>query len=569
MHRYVTASDGQRLAVRTTGPADRPVLLLVHGYPDNSSVWDALVEELAGEYRIAAYDVRGAGRSTAPGTRAGYRMDRLASDVAAVADAVAPGRPVHLVGHDWGSIQSWHAVTEPRYADRFASYTSISGPSLDHAGHWFRSAPDGLRAVLRQAVRSGYIGFFHTPVVPELAWLTGLGGRVLAGLERFGGGDVRPARRTTRDHVNGLALYRANMAPRLTRPAGRRTAVPVQVLAPTHDAFMVDQLQSNAGRWVDDLRFHRFHGGHWSLRSRPGAVAARLRAFVGEVEAGTPRHRRSPAARRHGGAFAGQVAVVIGAGGGLGRALCLELAERGARVVAADPDGPAAERTAELCSLLTPGAAARPVDVADAAAVEKLAARVREEYGVPDLVVNNAVTGAAGPPPRTPAADAGSPVGTVLRGVAHGCRAFAPMMVEAGGGGRIVNIAPAPGHPPSLRGGAYPAARAAVSAFSRSLRGELAASGVGVTAVLPGPVVGGALDAARPPGSPAPEEAGARPSLPSRCGNAAERAARSIADAVADAPAVLPVGAGTRLGPYLSRFAPGAVRALAGAGLPV
>lgn len=571
MHQYVTASDGQRLAVRAAGPADRPVLLLVHGYPDNSSVWDALVEELAGEYRIAAYDVRGAGRSTAPDTRAGYHLDRLAADVVTVADAVGPDRPVHLVGHDWGSIQSWHAVTEPRYAHRFASYTSVSGPDLDHAGHWFRSAPDGLRGVLRQAVRSGYIGFFHTPLVPELTWLTGLGGLALAGMERVGGGPVRPARRATRDYVNGLELYRANMVPRLTRPAERRTAVPVQVLAPTHDAFMVEQIQSNAGRWVEDLRFHRFQGGHWSLRSRPEAVADRIRSFVAEVESGAPRPRRSAAsARRHGGAFAGQLAVVTGAGSGIGRALCLELAERGARVVAVDVNGPAAERTAELCAPATPGAVAQRVDVTDASAVDKLAAWVREEHGVPDLVVNNAGIGVAGPLLETPLADVERLVDVNLWGVIHGCRAFAPMMVESGGGGRIVNTASAAAYLPSRMYGAYSATKAAVLALSRALRGELAADGIGVTAVCPGLIDTGIIGATRLSGVTEAEETKERLArLYRRRGYTPERAARRIADAVADAPDILPVAAEAHIGLYLSRFTPGAVRALARAGLPV
>lgn len=565
-HRYVTAPDGQRLAVRTAGPADRPVLLLVHGYPDNSSVWDALIEELAGEYRIAAYDVRGAGRSTAPDDRSGYRMDVLAADLVAVADAVAPDRPVHLVGHDWGSIQGWHAVTEPRYADRFASFTSVSGPSLDHAGHWFRSAPDGARRVLRQAGRSGYIGFFHTPLVPELFWLTGLGGLALAGTERLGGGPVRPARRATRDYVNGLALYRANTGSRLSRPAERRTAVPVQVLAPTRDPFMVEQLQSNAGRWVDDLRFHRFHGGHWSLRSRPGAVAGRLRAFVGEVESRTPRR---PAARRGGGAFSGQLAVVTGAGSGIGRALCLELAGRGARVVAVDIDGPAAEDTARRCSLLTPGAAARRVDVADARAVDGLASWVRAEFGVPDLVVNNAGIGAAGPLTATPPEDVDRLIDVNLRGVVHGCRAFAPMMAGAGGGGRILNTASVAAYLPSRVYGAYAATKAAVLSLSLSLRGELAPSGVAVTAVCPGLVDTGIIGSARLSGLPRAERTRERLGRLSRLGGCPpERAARRIADAVADAPGVLPVNAEARLGLYLARFCPGAVRALARVGLP-
>jgi pimeloyl-ACP methyl ester carboxylesterase len=204
--RYVTASDGQRLAVRTAGNPDGPTLLLVHGYPDNSSVWDAFAAAFTADHHVVAYDVRGAGRSTAPDDRSGYLMARLADDVVTVADAVSPDRPVHLVGHDWGAIQSWHAVTEPGYAHRFASCTAVSGPDLDHAGHWFRTRPDGVRATLRQAARSGYIGFFHLPVVPEAVWLTGIGGLAVSALERIGGGPHSPARRGVRDHLNGLVL---------------------------------------------------------------------------------------------------------------------------------------------------------------------------------------------------------------------------------------------------------------------------------------------------------------------------------------------------------------------------
>ncbi|MDE3721643.1 SDR family oxidoreductase [Nocardiopsis sp. N85] len=572
-HRYVVTSDGQRLAVKVLGSPERPTLLLVHGYPDNATVWDALTEELAGEYRIVAYDVRGAGRSTAPDRRSGYLLDRLAEDLVSVADAVSPDRPVHLVGHDWGSIQSWHAVTEPRHAHRFASYTSISGPDLDHAGHWFRSAPDGPRDVLRQAVRSGYIGFFHLPVIPELLWLTGVGGSALARMERTGGGPVRPARRATRDYVNGLSLYRANMVPRLTRPAERPTPVPVQVLVPTHDAFMIERLQSNAGRWARDLRLHRFQGGHWSLRSRPRVVAARLRAFVEEIESGVPRPVRALAgrtARRHDGTFAGQVAVITGAGDGVGRALSLELAERGARVIALDIDGAAAEHTAERCAVLTPGAVGRRVDVTDAVAVESAASWVRDGYGAPDLVVNNAGIGVAGPFLETPIEDWERVVDVNLWGVIHGCRAFAPMMVEAGCGGRIVNIASAAAYPPSRVHGAYATTKAAVLALSRSLRGELASVGIGVTAVCPGLIDTGIVRSARLSGTDAPEAAKERPSrLYRRRGHTPERAARRIADAIADSPEILPVAAEAHLGLYLSRFAPGAVRALAKAGLPV
>jgi NAD(P)-dependent dehydrogenase (short-subunit alcohol dehydrogenase family)/pimeloyl-ACP methyl ester carboxylesterase len=567
VHRYVTASDGQRLAVRTAGTPDGPTLLLVHGYPDDSSVWDAFAAAFTSDHHVVAYDVRGAGRSTAPDDRSGYLMARLADDVVTVADAVSPDRPVHLVGHDWGAIQSWHAVTEPGYAHRFASYTAVSGPDLDHAGHWFRTRPDGVRATLRQAARSGYIGFFHLPVVPEAVWLTGIGGLAMSALERIGGGPHSPARRGVRDHLNGLELYRANAARHLLRPAERRTAVPVQVLAPTHDAFMIGQIQSNAARWADDLRFHRFHGGHWTLRSRPAAVAARVRAFVGEIESGRPRPRgvlAGPRALRHGGAFAGQLAVVTGAGGGIGRALCLELAERGARIVAVDVDGPAAEHTAALADRLTPGAAARRVDVADAAAVDGLAVWVRDRFGVPDLVVNNAGIGVAGPFLDTPAEDWERVVDVNLRGVVHGCRAFAPMMAAAGGGGRIVNTASAAAYLPSRVYGAYAATKAAVLMLSRGLRGELAGKGVGVTAVCPGPVDTGIVAGARLSGMGDASAARDRLGRLYRLrGYSPRRAARRVADALDRDPEIVTVTAEARAGLLLSRFGPGALRAAA------
>ncbi|MFE9245308.1 SDR family oxidoreductase [Nocardiopsis sp. NPDC006938] len=563
----VTATDGQSLAVYTAGDPGRPTLVLVHGYPDNAAVWDALAADLAVDHHVVTYDVRGAGHSTAPDERSGYLLDQLADDLRSVTDAVSPDRPVHLVGHDWGSIQTWHAVTEPAHANRFASFTSISGPGLDHAGHWLRRAPDGVRNVLRQAVRSSYIGFFGTPGLPEAAWLSGVGGLALAGLERLGGGHRVPARRATRDYLNGLELYRANMLRRFTRPAERRTGVPVQALAPTHDAFMVDQVQSNAGRWADDFRFHRFQGGHWAVRSRPAPVARRVRAFVAEIESGEPRPVRNLTAgraRRHGGAFAGQVAVITGAGSGIGRCLAFELAERGARIVAVDLNGPAAERTAALCSLVTPGSAAQRVDVTDAAAMEKLAAWVCDAYGVPDMVVNNAGIGVAGPFLEASTEDLERVVDTNLWGVVNGVRAFAPMMVESGGGGRIVNTASAASYLPSRLYGAYSATKAAVLGLSRSLRGELAGRGVSVTAVCPGLIDTGIISNARLSGMGEVSNAKDRLNRLYRLrGYTPERAARRIADAVESDPEIVPVTAEAHIGLALSRLSPAAVRAYA------
>ena len=82
-------------------------MVLVHGYPDSKEVWSEVAARLADRFHVVLYDVRGHGRSTAPQPlRGGFTLEKLTDDFLAVADAVSPDRPVHLVGHDWGSVQA-------------------------------------------------------------------------------------------------------------------------------------------------------------------------------------------------------------------------------------------------------------------------------------------------------------------------------------------------------------------------------------------------------------------------------------------------------------------------------
>ena len=269
MARSLRMTDGVRLAVQERGDPAAPTVVAVHGYPDDHRVWHGVAADLAADHRVVTYDVRGAGASDAAPTRAGYRLDRLVDDLAAVLDAVSPDQPVHLLAHDWGAIQAWHAVTDPRFAVRVASSTSISGPCLDHIAAWFRGSP--RPEALRQAAKSAYTLLFRLPVLPELGWRSGLFGRVAARSQRM----PRPV---VRDAVNGLELYRANLG----ASAGgiRRTAVPVQVLAPRRDSFVSVSLQRSAAPFVADFTMHEIEGGHWVVRHRPELIAARVRAFV-------------------------------------------------------------------------------------------------------------------------------------------------------------------------------------------------------------------------------------------------------------------------------------------------
>jgi NAD(P)-dependent dehydrogenase (short-subunit alcohol dehydrogenase family) len=159
--------------------------------------------------------------------------------------------------------------------------------------------------------------------------------------------------------------------------------------------------------------------------------------------------------------------VITGAGSGIGRACALEFAERGAEVVVIDIDQQAAERTAVLARALGSGAHAYTVDVSDGGAMEKFAAVLREEHGIPDIVINNAGIGMAGPFLDTTVADWERIIDVNLWGVIHGCRVLGAMLVEGGAGGTIVNIASAAAYLPSKALPAYTTTKAAVLALSQ------------------------------------------------------------------------------------------------------
>lgn len=102
----VRADDGTRLHARAFGPADAPKLVLVHGWMCAIEFWRYQIDELAGEFRVIAYDQRGHGRSAAAGD---YSFDEFADDFGAVLDAVAPGERVLAAGHSLGAmtIAAW------------------------------------------------------------------------------------------------------------------------------------------------------------------------------------------------------------------------------------------------------------------------------------------------------------------------------------------------------------------------------------------------------------------------------------------------------------------------------
>jgi len=288
---------GVALAVAEAGDRDRPAVLLIHGYPDTKEVWSEVAVHLAPRFHVIAYDVRGAGASTAPKGTAGYDLDRLGDDAAAVIEAVSPGRPVHLVGHDWGSIQGWEMATSARFDGQLASFTSISGPCLDHVGQWLREggsrpALQRLALAAAQARRSWYIVVFHVPGFPPLFWRTVLAGAWPGILQRREGvplGRGHPAPSLAADGARGMRLYRRNILRRLLRPRSDAIArVPVQIIVPLHDRFVSPHVHDDLERWVPSLRRRTVEAGHWVPRTHAELLAQWIAEFVEDVESAPP-----------------------------------------------------------------------------------------------------------------------------------------------------------------------------------------------------------------------------------------------------------------------------------------
>jgi pimeloyl-ACP methyl ester carboxylesterase len=284
---------GRPIALRTWGDPRLPVLVLVHGYPDTSRTWDKVAPLLARRFHVVAYDVRGAGDSHIPRRLADYRLERLTTDFEAVIQAVSPDQPVHLVAHDWGSLQGWEFVTEPRLAGRIASYTSCSGPCLDHVGHWYRRrlAEPSLKHIgqlLKQTAKSWYIGVFHLPLLPAVLWRILLGPLWPQWMRFAEGARVEACPSQASDGVHGMKLYRANILPRMLKPRQRVAHAPVLVLEPVHDRYVSPMLNDDLGRWVSQLTRKQIDGGHWVIASQPELFAAHVLAHIARIAQADP-----------------------------------------------------------------------------------------------------------------------------------------------------------------------------------------------------------------------------------------------------------------------------------------
>jgi 2-hydroxycyclohexanecarboxyl-CoA dehydrogenase len=177
-----------------------------------------------------------------------------------------------------------------------------------------------------------------------------------------------------------------------------------------------------------------------------------------------------------------KIAIVTGAGRGIGQAIARKLAAEGATVVVTDLDEASAIQTADALT----GAVAIHADVSDRQAVQAMADRVVQQFGRVDVLVNNAGWDKASPFVDSDPADWDRAIAINLYGVLHTCKAVLPLMA-ARGGGAVVNLGSDAGRVGSSGEAVYSAAKGGVIAFTKSLAREMARHQIRVNCVCPGP----------------------------------------------------------------------------------
>jgi pimeloyl-ACP methyl ester carboxylesterase len=250
-------------------------VLLLHGFPDTHLVWRKQVPVLAAAgFRVLAPDLRGYGRSDAPGGVFDYTMDKLRGDVLGLLDALHIDK-VFLVGHDWGGIIGWQiAALAPERVHRYVAMST---------GH-----PDAIaRAGLMQRLRMTYILGFIMPVLAEHTlraadWFIMRQFTDEPGQADHWKRDLSPPGRLTA----ALNYYRANL--NLALPHGhRKVKVPVMGLWSDRDPALGEKQMRDSAHYVEgEFRFERIRGAdHWLQLTAADEVNRLLLQFFEEGRA--------------------------------------------------------------------------------------------------------------------------------------------------------------------------------------------------------------------------------------------------------------------------------------------
>jgi pimeloyl-ACP methyl ester carboxylesterase len=223
-------TNGIELDAGAAGPAEGPMVILLHGFPEVSYGWHRQIGALAAAgLRVLAPDQRGYNRSSKPAGIAAYTLDSLADDVIGLADALGRDR-FAVVGHDWGGVVAWRLAA--RNPERVIRAAILNAPHPATLRRYARAHPS-------QAMKSWYVSFFQLPSVSFF------------------------------------------QLPSVPERVPGRIRVPVRVIWGDRDAFLDRGLAKAGASLCDDAEIIRLaEATHWLQHEEPDAVNRLLIDFL-------------------------------------------------------------------------------------------------------------------------------------------------------------------------------------------------------------------------------------------------------------------------------------------------
>lgn len=273
-------TNGISLHAVEAGPADGPLVILLHGFPEFWYGWRYQIEALAkAGYRVLAPDQRGYNLSDKPKGISAYNLDALAGDILGLIDAMGREKAC-LVGHDWGGAAAWWAAI--KYPQRSEKLVILNAPH-PKVMRW------NMLHNRAQRHKSWYFLLFQIPFLPEWRmrkdnWRIGV--QALRGSSRkgiFSDADISRYRKawSQPDAANGmLNWYRAALRRRPKRVPSQRVTVPTLLIWGTQDRFLGRELaQPSIDLCEEGKLVFIEEASHWVQHEEPQQVNELLLEF--------------------------------------------------------------------------------------------------------------------------------------------------------------------------------------------------------------------------------------------------------------------------------------------------
>lgn len=272
--------------VTDSGPEDGPVVVLLHGFPQDRHAWDKVTPRLVeAGFRVLAPDQRGYSPGATPRGRTSYGLRELADDVVALLDAASADK-AHVVGHDWGGAVAWQLAST--HAERVASCTVLSTPhpaallwAMRHSDQWRKSS---------------YMALFQLPWVAERSVLRNLPGMYLkTGMSATDAQKYADRFDTPESLTGPLNWYRSMLADQMRSALKRRgsnggsphrVAVPTTFVWGSRDFALGRAAAQKTAEFISgDYEFVELTGaGHWLPEVHPDEVATAITERVRSAE---------------------------------------------------------------------------------------------------------------------------------------------------------------------------------------------------------------------------------------------------------------------------------------------